>query len=454
MRGRGAVELPEGRLAARRLRAAGLGCLLCAWAVAGAESPAASADGAVALPARLSLAEARRLAFLHNWDLLAARSDVDIATAGRIVAREFPNPTASFGITKISVDDHSNGTSLGNGFWGRSYDTVVAVNQLIELGGKRGARRSSAAAGLKGAEARLADARRLLDQGVTQAYVAALLAERNRQVLTNSAASLRQEAALAEVRERAGDISTADRSQIEIAAERLELDAEAAATAARNARIALEVLLGVHHPKGEVELSEVLEQLAGSPLQATNVFAVVWTRPDVVAAQQARAKAEADLRLQRAQPVPDPTFFAQYEHEPPDQPNTVGFGLSFPLPLWNRNKGNIAAAQAALDQAEAQAGKVRAQAMADVVMAQNSYTSAAARWRTYRDELTAKSGRILETVAYAYRNGGASLLDLLTAERNDNEVRLATAQAAADAASAAAALRAALNSSEAIPPLP
>ena len=51
-------------------------------------------------------------------------------------------------------------------------------------------------------------------------------------------------------------------------------------------------------------------------------------------------------------------------------------------------------------------------------------------------------------LARAYERGGASLLELLAAERNDNDIRLATAQAAADAANALSALRAALNLSE------
>ena len=50
-----------------------------------------------------------------------------------------------------------------------------------------------------------------------------------------------------------------------------------------------------------------------------------------------------------------------------------------------------------------------------------------------------------QTVSFAYQRGGASLLDLLSAQRTDNEVRLATAQAAAETAKAAADLKAALN---------
>src|ERR1051325_2538621 len=61
--------------------------------------PATNATPAFPL-AGLTLADAKHLAFLRNWDLLAAKSDVDLATAQRLVVREFPNPTASFSTAK------------------------------------------------------------------------------------------------------------------------------------------------------------------------------------------------------------------------------------------------------------------------------------------------------------------------------------------------------------------
>lgn len=391
---------------------------------------------------RLTLCSAQQLAFLRNWDLLAAQRDVDIATAGRLVAREFPNPTLSASVGKISLDAaHPN---TGHGFGGRDYDTIAAVTQLIEIGGKRRARKDAAEAGVRAAGARLADARRRLDEGVAQAYVAALLAERSRQVLVESAASLQTEARLAATREQAGDISSADRSQIEIAAQRLELEAAEAATTARNARLNLAVLLGDAHPTGEWQLADELEPLAEASVPSHEATAPE-DRPDMVAADAEQSRAEAELRQERAQRVPDPTFLAQYEHEPPDQPHTLGVGVSLPLPLWNHNRGRIAAAEANLDQARLATQKVRAAAEAEVAMARDTYASAHARWRHYRDELAPRSRQVRESVAYAYEHGGSSLLDLLSAQRNDNEIRLATVQAAADAANAAATLKAALT---------
>jgi cobalt-zinc-cadmium efflux system outer membrane protein len=172
-------------------------------------------------------------------------------------------------------------------------------------------------------------------------------------------------------------------------------------------------------------------------------------RPDVLAAQADLRGAEANLKLQRAIRVPDPTVLLEYERNPmppgPPPPDTFGIGVSFPLPLWNRNAGNIRAAEALREQSALALGKARAQTMFDITNAQIAYREAAQRWQRYQTQISPQSARVRESVSFAYEKGGASLVDLLDAERTDNGVRLATAQALADTASAASDLQAAQN---------
>jgi hypothetical protein len=52
-----------------------------------------------------------------------------------------------------------------------------------------------------------------------------------------------------------------------------------------------------------------------------------------------------------------------------ERDRVVSLGVSFPLPLWNRNGGNIAAARATLEQAASQAGRIHAQVLADIAVA-------------------------------------------------------------------------------------
>src|SRR5437867_2124272 len=218
------------------------GLALVLWIVGWARAVTAAVGGvaplsSVEVPKQLTLFEARRLAFAHNWDLLAAKSDIDVATAQTIIAREFPNLAVAYSSAKRPADNHSSSTEGGNGLWQRNYDTIIAINQLFEIGGKRSSRRASADAGFEGARARLLEAKRQLDLAVTRAYIAALQAASDVKILRQSSESLRSEARIAESRLAAGDISKSDKNQIAIAAERFELDARSADTTAATLRL-------------------------------------------------------------------------------------------------------------------------------------------------------------------------------------------------------------------------
>jgi cobalt-zinc-cadmium efflux system outer membrane protein len=394
----------------------------------------------------LSLAQAKETAFTRNWDLLAAKSGIDAATAQLIMAKEFPNPTASLSVAKIGT--HASATVMGNGIWDRSYDSIAAVSQLIEIAGKRKDRQVAGRAAILGAKARFYDAKRTLDQGVTKAYLAALLAGENVKIYNQSSGLLLKEAGIASERNKAGDLSDSDMKQIEINAEQYELQAKSAEAAAVQARIGVEILMGERQPRGDWTPTEALDKLVADwtpPEPATNTDA---TRPDVLAAEADLRGGRAQLQLQKALRIPDPTVTIGYEHNPPDNGPAVDtflIGLSFPLPIWNLNGGSIKSAQAGVDQFEQALGKAMTQARADLANAQVEYNEAAARWARYRDVTAPKSAQVLKSVQFAYDKGGAALLDLLDAERTDNDIRLATVQAMSDTTSAIADLVAARN---------
>lgn len=414
--------------------------------LAGAEVKAQSSRSPemISTPQKLSLETAKEISFQRNWDLLAAKSGIDAAQAQLIVAKEYPNPTLSWSTTKIGT--HESATVLGNSIWNRSYDTVAAVSQLIEIAGKRKDRQFAARAGIAGARARFFDAKRTLDQGVTKAYVAALLAMENVRVLDDSAGYLRKEADIANARYKAGDISDADRKQIEINAEQFELQAKAAVATATQARIAVEILMGIPQPKGVWEPADPLPLLVTESAMTNAPPNPNGARSDVLAAEADLRNAEANVNLQKALRIPDPTVSLQYEHEPPGggpPVDTFGVGISFPLPLWNLNRGGIRAAESTRQQSALALAKLKAQVLADISNAEIAYGEASQRLKRYEDQIRPKSGNVRESVAFAYEKGGASLVNLLDAERVDNDVRLATVQAMSDTASAAADLKAA-----------
>lgn len=402
-----------------------------------------AAKGPEGVSRKLSLREARHLALARNWDLLAAKSDLDQAEAQRLISKEFPNPSLTISVGKINSDHTPNGTFLGNGLWDRSHDTIAAVSQLFELGGKREWRQESALRGSEAARARFEDARRLLDNGVAKGYIAAALAGENAELLAQTATSLSATARIALKRFEAGDISASELKQVQGASDRFALDARNAEFAALNARIALDILLGEREPSGRWAPSESLKEIETS-MSALDQDSRL-PRPDVLASESALKKAEAEVKIQEALRVPDLTFSLSYEHQPPDQRNSVGVGLGLNLPLWNRNRGAISAAGLARDQASRDLARTQAKAASERALALAGHGAAEERFARYRDQILPKALEVRESVAFAYRTGAASLLELLEAERSANEVAMATIQAQADALTAAADLAAALN---------
>lgn len=390
----------------------------------------------------LSLSDARNIAFQRNWDLLAARSGIDFAAGQLLMVKEFPNPNASVSTAKIG--NRENSTPVGNGIWARSYDTIFAVNQLFEIGGKRRDRQESARAGLLGAKAQFLDAKRVLDQGVTKAYVAALLANENERVLHESAGYMKHEQEIAETRFKAGDLAEADLKQIQVAAEQYVLQENAAEAAAIQARTAVQVLLGDRQPTGDWKPLDSLEGIAGVPAEvATKTNGL---RSDVLVAKYALISAEQELKLQKAERIPDPTIALQYEHNPPGggpPVDTIGLGVSFPIPIWNQNKGAIDSARATVEQSRFALAKLQAQMVSDLVNARAAYGEATNRLERYREQIRPQSAYARDAIIFKFNKGGAALVDLLEAERTDNDVRLATAQAMADTASTDADLIAA-----------
>lgn len=406
--------------------------LMSASPAAGSEEP---------LPA-LTLADARRLALERSWPLLAARADLEMAEAQRLVARAWPNPQLSASVQKLSTQARPRESPS-------SRDTTVAVSQLVELGGKRGDRVRSAGAEVEATRKRFEFARTRLDADVVKAYAGALAAQEAVRIERLSAASLARSAEIAEARFKAGEISDAEREQVGIAAGRFEADVRTAEAGAVQARVALQLVLGASRPDGAVRLADDLDRLSAlvsAPARGEEAAPPPWDvadRADVSAAAADLARARAELSLQRALRLPDATLLAQYESELPDHPRTVGFAVSLPLPLLYRNRGGIRAAETTRDSALRDLHQAQAKAWAEVATARAAWEAALDRRRRVHGDLLPRAEKVEQIVAFAYQNGAASLLELLESERNLNDLRLTALATDAEALSAAADLAAA-----------
>src|SRR5262249_23618792 len=148
-------------------------------------------------------------------------------------------------------------------------------------------------------------------------------------------------------------------------------------------------------------------------------------RPDVVSKQRALKAADYRIELASVNLIPDLTFSGSYSHLVPgtagfQQPadNTLAASLSVNLPFSPcRHRGELENAHAVRTQAELQLRSAQLRAETEIRDAYSRYLAAGQRLQLYRGGLLKDADRVLEARLYAYQRGGATLLEVIIAQR-------------------------------------
>src|SRR6185312_3869697 len=145
------------------------------------------------------------------------------------------------------------------------------------------------------------------------------------------------------------------------------------------ARTHLETLLG-RRPGGTIDISGDLKvplPAAGPDLPKLQSTAQT-ERPDITAVRVDHARSQSDLRLQIANGKIDYTVGMEVRRQQGvnGTGNSVGFFFSAPLPVYNRNQGEIARAGREQEQLHQSLDAVQAQVTSDVAGAYEEYESA------------------------------------------------------------------------------
>ena len=362
---------------------------------------------------RVTLDEAVKLAARENPTLRAKEFERQSVAANEITAGLRPNPTATFSGEQFTP-------AGGSGAATTQY--TLSVGQPIELGGKRQRRLDSARAATRVTGYELADLQRQTVLQVKKSFTDILVARDTLALAEGNLKTLDELERIQRFRAEKGDISDLELLRIQVQRFTFQRDAADARQAVSAAKIALRAVSGQDRIAEDFDVVGELGYRDVSYTRADLYRQVMQNRPDIRAAEAARQKARADVNLARANAWWDVTPQIEYQRIGPD--NTIGFGISLPIRIFDRNQGEIARTRADVLKADAARQAVAIQALSEVDTILSSLRTEADKVKALRDVYLPKARQVLDTVDYAYRRGGLNLLDFLDAQRTYRETSL------------------------------
>jgi cobalt-zinc-cadmium efflux system outer membrane protein len=369
----------------------------------------------------------------HNPTLRAGQAAIAESAGQARQAGTLPNPVIGY------EGDQIRGGSYGGGEQG------AFLQQTIPLGGKLGLRRDVYRARQRTGEATLATQQQRVESDIESSFYAALTLQQEidtRRKLSAIAADATQTARqLANV----GQADAPDVLQSEVEQEQAALDT---LTAERHYIAAFHQLTATAG-QPDLPLTRLAGDLAATPAQPPSLDSMLEQSPAIQRADQAVHEAEAQLRSARREIVPDLTLRAgeQWNNElVRENPNVAAGAQSFAsasidLPLWNRNQGNIASAQAAVEAAQAEAARVRLALRHSAAPLIEQYSIAATQAARYRNDLLPRAQRAYDLYRERYRQMAAAYPQVLVSQRTLFQLQLAYIQSLGELWQSSAQLR-------------
>lgn len=389
----------------------------------------------------------------HSWDelkaellaknpsILADDLNVQEAHAQEITAHLRPNPTANLlGDQLYPFGKHYNPNSnisnsvIGNSVGGSNRYSPLAnalstgsVSYLHERDGKRELRTESAQQYTEIQRLGHENLIRTLVFTLRSQYVATLQAKAVLALTLEELDYYDHLIAISRLRFEKGDIAQIDLDRIELMRVQYESDLETATVNLRQAKIMLLQLLNDKTPvdtfdlKGDFDFNDTLQ-----PVEHFQQIAI-QARPDLRAAYETVTQAYTNHRLAIANGSTDPTVSVDGGANPPLGPY-IGVGVNFPLRIFDRNQGEKLRTRLDIERNLRQQDVANAQVFSDVDSAYAQLASTINLLKPYRGKYIDQATRVRDTVTYAYQRGGASLLDLLSAQNDFRTVELAYLQ--------------------------
>ena len=389
-----------------------------------------------AVPTRLSLEMATEILMARNPTLLRERQNIAVARGALVDARKIPNPEFQLSSESYPLFQSNPGPFINNS------ETILEVSQTIETAGKRRKRTAIATQDVQVSESSLQDVVRQLKLELKSRYFAVSLAKAQYDLAQQILSEYDKVVKVNEARYKQGEVSGFEFSRLQTERLRFFSDVIDSELQLKNSKAALLELLGAD-PGADFDVTDTLNAAPFSLSLQDLQEQALQARADLTAQRQRVERGSRALTFQKAQAVPNITPSFGYKRNLTQ--NAVAFGVNIPLPLFNRNQGGIAQANAQFEQQRYEQTRVELEVRRDVQQAFNSVQAQNQRVEGLQKTYVPSAQRARDIAESSYRLGALELIGFLDVQRAYREALRSYNQALFDQRAAVALLEAAIG---------
>ena len=398
-----------------------------------ANTPAATipASGALSVPPTeenpgppegLTLDQAIDLLIHQNLDLKSKFYEIPQAKADILTASLRANPVFYADAQLVPYGQYTRDRPGGQ----TQYDVNVSIP--LDISRKRQARTASAVRATKVVEAQYQDAVRQTIDNLYSAYVDALQARRTIAFAEAGLEGLRSSLKATQDLLAGKEKKESDVARLRIQVRLGEIQLRESKEAYRKAKVVLATQLNISPAQAElIELNGTLKYQGSSPPSLEEMIQIALTnRPDIIAYRLGVDRARADVKLQLANRFQDIYVLAQpytLQDNTPfglKSPTSWALGVTIPLPIFNRNQGNIQRAKLNVSQTEVESSSIERQAIQDVQQAEREFLAAKDAVELIETQILPDSNLLLQE-AKRLLGGEISIIDYLAALKDYND---------------------------------
>ena len=348
----------------------------------------------------LTLSDSLDLALKANPDIAVAMREREALSGTKLQAATRPNPYVS-----TSIQDTRSATR----------QIYLQLNQEFELGNKRKARIDAADAFYSKADAELDSKQAEIHANVVLAYFEVLVAQERVKLAQSSVEVAESALDVASKRVKAGKSSPVEQTKSAIAESSVKIELIQATTHLNNSRKRLSALWGESAPRFERATGEVTIIPEVSHLE--ELQALIDDSPAVKIAKLEIIARDALTKIERSRAVPNITISAGVVNNQEVGLNQALFGLSIPIPVFDRNQGNVQEAVSRKFKAEDELVAIKNKIQTNLATQYERLSAARQSTLSLKNDILPNAQSAFDAANRGFSLGKFNFLDVLDAQR-------------------------------------